>query len=69
MNREDRSNLRLFALGTVVGLGINLFYFEAGIGMSLLLLLPMGGLCALGIAGILQVAEAVMGWISKPPKY
>jgi hypothetical protein len=69
MNREDRSGLRLFALGTVVGLGINLFYFEAGIGMSLLLLLPMGFLCALAIGGILQVAEAVIGWISKPPKY
>ena len=69
MNRNDRSGLRLIALGTLVGLGFNLFYFEAGIGMSLLLLLPMGFLCALGIGVILQVAEAVLRWIDKPPKY
>ena len=43
VSRDDREVAKLFFLGCVVGLVLNLFYFKTGIGLAIGLLPFMGG--------------------------
>ena len=65
VSRDDREVAKLFFLGCVVGLVLNLFYFKTGIGLALGLLHFMGGLMAIVIGLILESARAVWKWIEK----
>lgn len=65
VSRDDRQIARLFFLGCVVGLILNLFYFKTGIGLALVALPFMGGLMALVIGVVLESAQAVWKWIEK----
>ena len=68
-NRNERYRNRglgkLLFLGSVVGLAINIFYFETGIGLALLLLPFMGAFTALMIGVVLDLAQGIINWLNK----
>ena len=65
VSRDDRQEAKVFFLGCVVGLVLNLFYFQTGIGLAIGLLPVMGVFMAIVIGLILESASAVWKWIEK----
>ena len=65
VSRDDRQVAKLFFLGCVVGIVLNLFYFKSGIGLAIFLIPFTGGLMALVIGVVLESVEAVRKWIEK----
>ena len=54
---------RLLFVGSIIGFIVNVYVFKQSLGMTFGLLLPMGGLCALLLAGILDLARGLSKWI------
>ena len=62
---QNRGMGKLFFLGSVVGLAINIFYFKTGIGLALVVLPFMGAFTGLIIAVILEMNQAILNWLNK----
>ena len=62
---ENRGLGKLYFLGSVIGLAINIFYFDTGIGLALVALPFMGALTAIIIAVILEGAQTILNWLNK----
>ena len=62
---QNRGLGKLFFLGSVVGLAINIFYVKTGIGLALVSLPFMGAFTAIIIAVILEGAQAILNWLNK----
>lgn len=62
---RNRGLGKLFFLGSVVGLAINIFYFKTGIGLALVVLPFMGAFTGLIIAVILEMNQAILNWLNK----